>query len=121
MGNGKIILPASFDRASLKKDGSMNLGFGTYILSPEAKGIIVSLYGKEGFLMFKEGSVIPEEKEIMDKLDADLAPPKSQSQRLRGILWHVWEKNHKNYVDFDSFYMTETERIINHYKDKLDK
>lgn len=48
---------------------------------------------------------------------------KTQSQRLRGVLWYNCNKQlgHKpTQEEFADYYKKETEKIIQHYKDKLD-
>ncbi len=43
--------------------------------------------------------------------------PKSQST-LRNVLFKIWKQTEKG--EFKEFYKHETERIIQHYKNKLD-
>jgi len=58
----------------------------------------------------------------LDAIELDLYDqPKRQSQRLRAVLYRVWEQNHQHQVaEFRDYYKAETERIIQHYKDKLE-
>ena len=43
---------------------------------------------------------------------------KTPGQRLRGVLFRVWENTTRE-TDFETYYREEMTRIINHYKDKL--
>jgi hypothetical protein len=43
---------------------------------------------------------------------------KTQSQRLRGVLYKVWEQGTQD-LDFKTYYKQKTEEIIQHYKNKL--
>lgn len=45
--------------------------------------------------------------------------PKTHSQRLRAVLFLLYEQDAKGYVTFESYYADLMERIINHYKTKL--
>ena len=45
--------------------------------------------------------------------------PKTQSQRLRAVLFLLYEEDKKGHVTFESYYADLMERIINHYKTKL--
>ena len=53
---------------------------------------------------------------------------KTPSQRLRGVLYILWEKLQpkendqgiEKFVDFDLFYKRKLNEIINHYKKQLD-
>ena len=51
----------------------------------------------------------------------DISEQKSKSQRLRAVLYRVWENKYKDkYNTFELFYNSEMERILEHYKDKID-
>jgi hypothetical protein len=44
---------------------------------------------------------------------------KSQSQRLRNVLYRVWEKTTDHSFDSEAWIFNEIDKLINHYKDKL--
>jgi uncharacterized protein (DUF1684 family) len=78
-----------------------------------------------GILYFRADetmSINRQEIEELDALELDLYDqPKPQSKRLRAVLYRVWEQHHQHQVpEFRDYYKAETERIIQHYKDKLD-
>ena len=51
----------------------------------------------------------------------DISEQKSKAQRLRAVLYRVWENKYKDkYNTFELFYNSEMERILEHYKDKID-
>ena len=41
-------------------------------------------------------------------------------KRLRAVLYRNWEQNKEGYEDFQLYYNFKVEKIITHYKDKLD-
>lgn len=114
-----FIIAASFDRLSFKKDGTLSLGLGTYILAEDQKQAISSMYGQSGFLMFKTGEITPDEEDMIKNIDADLQPNKSKSQRLRAVLYRVWEKEFAKHCTFDTYYMNVMEELIEKYKERL--
>lgn len=73
-----------------------------------------------GIMYFKESDVLTaQEREEIDAVKLDLYDkPKTQSQRLRNVLYKVWELDKKG--EWETWYKRETERIIEHYKAKLD-
>ena len=81
-----IIIAASMEAMSPKKDGSVSLRFNTYIATDEQKHLLLKLYAKSGVLMFKDAEIAPEEEQMIKDIDADLVPRKSLSQRLRGAM-----------------------------------
>lgn len=58
--------------------------------------------GKEGF-------------EIKDQADDGKTP----SQRLKRTIYKNWEQNSGRDIEFEAYYRQEMEKIINHYKAKL--
>ena len=45
---------------------------------------------------------------------------KTKSQRLRGVLYVLWGNGCTKDDDFNTFYANEMNKIIEHYKNKLD-
>lgn len=56
----------------------------------------------------------PEIKEI--KSEVDKKPP---SQRLRGVLYVLWEQNPEGYKVFNTYYENKMEGIIEHLKGRI--
>lgn len=116
----KLLTSAQLDGYARRKDKSVSLRFLTGEKSSQEIANIDQLCDMFGYLYFKaEQTLTPEEVKELDDLDTDLFDnPKTQSQRIRGVLFRVWEESGR-IGDFKDFYRYETERIINHYKTKL--
>ena len=87
---------------------------------PELISRITGSVGKTGWLCF-----LPEERQI-DTLDVIGLPEisvekgeKTPGQRMRAVIWRIWEKGGKT-GDFITFYSSKMEQIIEHLKEKLD-
>ena len=115
----RIIRQVSFDRANRKKDKSVSLTFVTDIeQSTDQFMEIDRLIGSRGFIHYSDrGELTQEEIETLDKIDIELEG-KTKSQRLRSVLY-VFAKQ-KGVEDFKSFYSDTMEKIIEHYKSKLE-
>lgn len=46
--------------------------------------------------------------------------PKTQSQKIRGILFRLWEQSHPQGLDFESYYKEQTDQIIAILQAKLE-
>lgn len=75
-----------------------------------------------GILYFRASERVNEDELAqLDNVDLDeFDDRKTQSQRLRAVLYRVWEKEASG-MPFKDFYYQQTEKIINHYKSKLDE
>lgn len=74
-----------------------------------------------GILYFKAGETMEQsELEELESIDLDLYDqPKTQSQRLRNVLYKLWESQGSN-GDFKTFYKQKTEQVISHFKNQIE-
>ncbi len=99
-----------------KKDGSAKLTFDTNEIAGEQAAILWELKGKEGYCNFSPtGSTEIEIPEKAPEFKGDKTP----SQRLRGVLYRIWEQNEKT-DDWEIWYRRKMENIIETLKEKLD-
>ena len=93
---------------------------GAGLTNDQAAGINTSL-GKFGYIAFKEEPFKEKEKEFIEQLESGFDDQKkTPSQRLRAVLYKNWEQNKEGYDDFQLYYNFKMEKIIDHYKGKLD-
>lgn len=116
-----LIIGSQLENIRTLKDKSMKLTFETNELNPqELLGIMENL-GEYGYLAFKQEPFKKEEKEIMENLETGYEDRgKSPSQRLRGVLFVLYQKNNEGFDTFTRFYDHHLEKITNHFKSKLD-
>lgn len=116
----KIITAAQLDGYQRRKDRSVSIRFVTQEKTSGEIMEIDRLVDTFGILYFRgEERMNHEELEALDAVELDLYDePKSQSQRLRNVLYKIWTRDQVG--EFKEFYRKETERIIEHYKGKLE-
>lgn len=106
---------AILTRASALSDGGVSVGFHTKELPPEEKIEVMKLFNQTGWLLFSPDSIqesaIPEKKSEFET--------KTPSQRLRGVLYRVWEQEGKQ-GEFEDYYKKFMNNIIDRLKEKLD-
>lgn len=98
-----------------KVDGGASVRFVTNELSDEDVLELKRRQGQFGFLMFKANEFSPED------IPAEQAEDKSKtpSKRLRAVLFILW-KQLGSKGDFDAYYKTQVDKLIEHIKAKLD-
>ena len=87
-------------------------------LNPDENAKVFDLYNKLGWFIFKEAEINPEDVDVPDYVK-EFRTDKSPSQRLRAVLYRVWEQSEQVY-DFPIWYESQMERIINKYKSTLE-
>lgn len=117
----RILCPAQFDNYSNRKDKTVTLRFITQEITPLEVANLHQLIDGFGFLYFKsETALTKSEIEELDALETDLVDNgKTQSKRIRNVLYRIWEVDHEGYTDFKDFYKFKTEQIITWLKAKL--
>ena len=103
------------------KDKTLKITFETQEPSGEQLVQIATLIGKFGFLAFKEDALKENDKKLLENLKSDYEETgKTKSQRLRGVLYRMYEQDNKEYEVFDDYYNYQMERLINHFKNTLE-
>lgn len=122
----RLLTAAMLDGYQRRKDRTVSVRFVTQEQGSDKIMEIDSMLDGYGFLYFRpEEQLREDEIDELDNLDMDIYDNrKTQSQRLRAVLYKVWEQGAAEthidpYLDFKTFYKQETEKIIQHYKNKL--
>ena len=104
-----------------RKDKSLSLTFITGEKSPAQVMEIHAKLDDFGYLIFKsEEKLTKEEIEQLDNLDTDLYDkPKTQSQRIRGVIFRRHEHDDEGYGEFKDYYKYKTDQIIEFLKKGL--
>lgn len=120
--NLKVFHAAILDGYQRRKDKSVSIRFVTQELTTNEVAEIDRCLDTFGVLYYRgDGELNKEEIAELDALELDLYDqPKTQSQRMRNIMYKVFmEQGDKG--DFKEYYKRETEKIIQHYKNKLEQ
>lgn len=115
---GAVKLAAIFSGVRSRKDRSYALSFDTRELSGEDAVELLKLHQTEGWLIFSPTEGIDEQNIPTEKANAGLGS-KTPSQRLRGVLFVYWQQLGKQ-GDFEDFYRSKVEMLIDIIKEKLD-
>jgi len=110
-----IKLNTVLNSASSRKDRSMRLSLETPELTTQERAEIMELQGINLDTYFKP---LDAESDGIVTIDKDVNT-KSQAQRFRSILFLLWKQNGAS-GEFHDYYRTEYEKIINHYKSKIE-
>ena len=118
-------VPAEITKVTTMSNDSLRLQVDTQEnVTPVAQAMIFGFKGKPGVFAFAKSKVVEEDLIIPDfkPSEEDTISP---SQRLRNIIYRVWEKRgkvdrFKNKCDFEIFYRQEMTHISEEYKKVLE-
>ncbi len=119
----KLLILGSCEGVNPRKDKSWTLRFITQEPTPTQERAILDAYGGFGVIVFHSGkeSISDEELKEIDELDVDIYDkPKTQSKRLRSVLYLLWKQEGDDMIEFKDYYKMKTEKIIEHFKSKLE-
>jgi hypothetical protein len=111
-------IPAIISKLSTMSDRGIRIQVDTQELTPEYGAMLFSLKDSFGYFTFTERPIEPDDVDIPD-IVPDFKNEKTPSQRMRGVLYRLWEQKGKINT-FEQFYREQMEVIIEHFKGKLD-
>lgn len=108
---------AILEGVSLLKDGGVSVRFHTSELSAEHKTEISKYYQQFGWLLFN-----PQEQDVesleLEAIRKDIGG-KTPSQRMRSVLYVLYQQSGRTDLTFEQFYMEKMNRIIDQIKANL--
>lgn len=87
-------------------------------LSDDARGRLFALYNKPGWMTVNVHQIEAQDVVNLPPVKSDPGK-KTPSQRLRAVLWQVWNQDNKGFKDFEGYYTAMMEKLIDHYKGML--
>jgi hypothetical protein len=116
-----LLRQATLDRANRKKDKSVSITFITDLeQSTDEFMEMDKLVGNHGIIYFSERSILTQaEMDELDKANIE-SEGKTKSQRLRNVLFRIWEQGDK-LTTFNVYYADWMDKVIETMKSKLDE
>lgn len=115
----KIILGAVVEGISTRSDGSFKIVIGTQEIERSQVADLFALTNKFCKVLVTDANINPiEEKLIENERLMGGKKAKTQAQRLKSVLFRVHEQQGLS-QEFDQFYHSEMEKLIDQYKDSL--
>ena len=115
-----LLISAELETITTRRDKSWKLVFGTLELSPDQVAELARAQNKAVFIAMKIDAFKQEEQEILNSLDTEYEDTrKSQSQRIRSVLFLLWRQSNEGYKAFIDYYNMQTDKIIEHFKRKI--
>ena len=109
---------SSIKKVGTLADGSLDIVVNTQELPEEHMAI--------AFKMQKQGQFmacfapIGEPIEKLEPVLVDTPKQKTPSQRLRGVLYKLFEQNNEGLQEFEQFYNIKMNTLVEYFKSKLD-
>ena len=117
-----ITIPGIISGFQTLRDGTLKLTLSTNELNPEQSLAIFSLINKFVYAGFKEEPFKNEEMRLLDSMESDFEDKgKTQSQRIRAVLYILFKQNNEGYKEFREYYLHKTNKVIEHYKGMIEE
>jgi hypothetical protein len=115
----KIILGAILEGISTRSDGTFKVVIGTQEIDKSKVADLFSLVNKYSKILVTDNNVIGDLDEgLVEGLKvAAKKGTKSRSQRLRNVIYRLWEQ--QGHGEFEPFYDNQMEQLIDGYKEQL--
>lgn len=113
----KVLLPVILSGVASRKDRSYSLKFETRELRGTEAAILLDELQAEGWLLFSPNELT--EADIPDEKADSMTGQKTQAQRLRGVIYRLWEQNGKK-GNSEEYYRSVMESLIDQLKERLE-
>jgi hypothetical protein len=113
-----ILLGCQIESIVSRKDRTIKIILGTQELSPSKAGELFSLLNHIASVYIASSEIDQSEIDQVDKIDPEFKG-KSQSQRLRNVLYLLYEQDKEGFKEFDSYYRYKMDQIIDTYKSNI--
>ena len=115
----KVLIPAILSKVASRKDRSYTLSFDTRELRGNEAAILLDQLQQEGWLLYSPNENNLSEADIPDEKADSMTGQKTQAQRLRGVVYRLWEQNGKK-GNSEEYYRTVMESLIDQLKERLE-
>lgn len=117
-----ILIEAQVEGLSTRKDKTIKITIGTQELDSSKAAELIGLNNALAFVYISAQRI---EKDMMDMIDDTkvdmLETIKSPAKRLKAVFYLLFHKDHEGYTDFEMYYAAKMEKVIGHYKTKIDE
>ncbi len=114
-----LLISTYVENITTRKDKSVKITLGTQELSPAKAGELFTLLNNITATYICPKEISQKEIDQVDKIDPEFEG-KTQSQRIRGVLFKLFTQHNEGFKDFDAYYRNKTEKYIEHLKSKLE-
>ena len=116
-----VVFEGGVNKVSTLADGSLSINIHTQELNDETMTRIFNLRKTPGMVLISPDNITKAEIEAVNEYTStyEVSNNKTPSQRLRAVLYRVWEQGNQDF-DFPIWYESQMERIINKYKSTLE-
>jgi len=118
-----LVIEGILDGIRSRADRTLAVIIGTQEMSPDQIGKLWSHYKNYIHLAVRDIPFNDEELQAFSSMKAEapeLLQRRTPSQKLRNVLYRVWEKEPEGFENFDNFYRKKVEEIISQYLKKLE-
>lgn len=112
-----ILTQAILEGVRSKKDRSLSLTFSTPELTVTERSVFMEL---QGIVLELTVKPIDELSAPEMKVDKDMEQ-KSQSRRIRDVLFVLFSQDAEGFTDFELYYKAKTEKYISFLKEKINE
>jgi hypothetical protein len=115
----KLIFDGTLEGLSTRQDKTIKVVIGTQEMNDEQLAKLFHFRSKFVKVLFSDTAIEQKEIDAVDSLPIkDESNNKSNSQRLRSVLFINWQQS-KQTTNFDDYYNAQMNTIIDHFKSKL--
>lgn len=113
-----VLFAAIVDKITTLKDKSCKIVLDTQELTPARAGELFTLLNSLASVYISPAVIDTKEMQQVDAIEPEM-PGKSPSQRMRNVMFLLYRQDAEGFKEFDGYYKTKMEGIINELKNNI--
>lgn len=114
-----ILLSTQIENISTRRDRTLKIVIGTQELNPSDGGQLLAMHNSIAVVYICPKEIDQRVLDQVDKIDPEFGG-KTQSKRIRDVLFVAWSQESKGFKTFDQYYKHRTEQFIEMVKNELE-
>lgn len=114
----KLIFPGVIEKIATRVDKTVCVTLGSQEITNDDAGRLFQMRGAYCKILLSDDNITTLEEEMIVATSVTGTKQKTPSARLRAVFFRLHEQNGLP-ISFDDFYSVEMEKIITHFKSKL--
>lgn len=116
-----LLLAAQVEGVMTRRDGTLKITLGCQEMSQSKAGELLTMQNKVCAVYISQKETVSQQvMDMVDQADVDV-PGKTKSQRMRAVLFRIWENEKSGHKTFESFYAFRMEQMITDLKTHLEQ
>lgn len=114
-----VSFPGEIKKVETLVDRGLSIKLHTQEMQEEDIAMMFKIKGLLGYFLFKSAPITQDDVATIPEEVREFKNDRTPSQRLRAVIYRLWEQTGKNGEGFLEFYSRHVDKLVDQYKEML--